>query len=172
MPSINIGDIQKNLQVIAKLPKGNMICLCLLCQKEHTIHRSKFGRDKSCGCARVSKGKENCHFKGYEEIHAGKWYSYKRNAIKRSIEFNVSIEYAWSIYLAQNRQCAITKMPISFWENATDRQATASLDRIDNSKGYIEGNIHWVHKKVNQIKMDMSLNDFIDLCKLVAKQNE
>ena len=32
---------------------------------------------------------------------------------------------------------------------------TASLDRIDSSKGYTEDNIQWVHKDVNQMKMDL-----------------
>lgn len=169
--SIYINEIRNNLKLIEKLPNKRFKCLCLICNKEHIIRREKFGRDKSCGCNRVITGKENCHFQGHEEIHLGKWKTYINNAKKRNIEFSVSIEYAWLLYIKQNKLCAITKLPIYFWVNATERQSTASLDRIDNTKGYVEGNIHWVHKKINQIKMDMELETFITLCKLVSNNN-
>jgi hypothetical protein len=31
----------------------------------------------------------------------------------------------------------------------------ASLDRIDNSLGYVKGNLHWVCKRVNYMKHTM-----------------
>ena len=48
---------------------------------------------------------------------------------------------------------------------------TASLDRIDSSKGYIEGNVQWVHKRVNLMKGNMSTENFIEWCNLVVKNN-
>ena len=161
---IAIGSIRHNLKLLEKISKTHFRCLCLLCNQEHSIRREKFGRDKSCGCLKLAKGKANSHFKGYEEIHKSKWNSYIRNAKQRNISFSISIEYAWNLFLTQEKKCALTNLPISFWTNATERQATASLDRIDNSKGYVEGNVQWVHKKINQIKMDMSVEEFIKLC--------
>lgn len=46
---------------------------------------------------------------------------------------------------------------------------TASLDRIDNSKGYEEGNIQWVHKDVNFMKRTYSQEYFIKLCTLISE---
>jgi hypothetical protein len=46
---------------------------------------------------------------------------------------------------------------------------------IDSSKGYIEGNIQWVHKDINNMKWDFTQEEFINYCKLVAnnfKNNE
>jgi hypothetical protein len=171
MSNIYIGDIRNSLKLIEKLPDKRFKCLCLICNKEHTIQRDKFGRDKSCGCERIKSGKNNHLFTGYEELHGAKWSSYIRNAKKRNIKFNISIEYAWSLYISQNRLCSISKLPIYFWKTSGKKQATASLDRINNSIGYIEGNVHWVHKDINQIKMDMDLLDFINLCKIVAQNN-
>ena len=37
---------------------------------------------------------------------------------------------------------------------------TASLDRVDSSKGYIKNNIRWVHRLVNQIKWDLKERQF------------
>ena len=43
----------------------------------------------------------------------------------------------------------------------------ASLDRIDSSKGYIEGNIQWVHKDVNWMKQDYSNDYFLNMCRTI-----
>ena len=49
---------------------------------------------------------------------------------------------------------------------------TASLDRIDSSKGYILGNIQLVHRDVNRIKSDFEQDYFIKICKLISLKNE
>mgnify|MGYP007044016634 CR=1 FL=1 len=46
---------------------------------------------------------------------------------------------------------------------------TASLDRIDSSKGYIEGNVQWVHKDINWMKQDFNEEYFIFLCSEITK---
>ena len=56
-------------------------------------------------------------------------------------------------------------------EKKRKSDGTASLDRIDSSKGYIEGNIQWVHKDINRMKGDSSDNDFIKLCKIISDFN-
>jgi hypothetical protein len=166
---INIGDIRSNLKLLQVIPNKNkdhtqFVCECLLCGKEAIIRRNKFGRQKSCGCIRFITGEKNHLFQGYKEINMGKWNTYKNNARKRNIDFNITIEYAYEVYERQNKKCAVSGEPISFWQNATIRKSTASLDRIDNKKGYVYGNIQWVHKKINQIKMDMTLDEFFMWC--------
>ena len=47
-------------------------------------------------------------------------------------------------------------------------EITASLDRIDSSKGYIEGNVQWVHKSVNIMKCDFSSDIFIGICNQIS----
>jgi len=49
---------------------------------------------------------------------------------------------------------------------------TASIDRINNSRGYLKGNIQLVHKDINFMKGKMSQDDFIKMCKLVANKFE
>lgn len=50
-------------------------------------------------------------------------------------------------------------------------EITASIDRIDNSKGYVEGNVQWVHKEINKMKFTKSDIDFVHFCTLVADHN-
>ena len=49
---------------------------------------------------------------------------------------------------------------------------TASIDRIDSKSGYIEGNIQWVHKFINSMKLDHTQEEFIKLCKAVVNHNQ
>ena len=49
---------------------------------------------------------------------------------------------------------------------------TASLDRIDNTKGYTQDNVQWVHKDINRIKSDLSQEYFLTLCKTVVDWNK
>lgn len=49
---------------------------------------------------------------------------------------------------------------------------TASLDRIDSSKGYTEDNVWWINKHVNIMKNVYELDYFLDICSLITKKNE
>jgi hypothetical protein len=95
----------------------------------------------------------------------------KGSANRRKIEFSISPEYIWNLFLEQNRKCALSGEFISFHicGNKSTTQ-TASLDRIDSSKGYIEGNVQWLHKSVNKMKWDLEQDFFIKMCKKVAKK--
>lgn len=127
---------------------------------------------KSCGCKQSLKRKLSNSWKGYEEISGRQWSRAKSGAVERNFEFNISMEYAWNMFLKQNRKCALSGVELKFgiygiYHGEID--GNASLDRIDSSKGYIEGNIQWVHKKVNTMKMNMSEPEFINWCKLITE---
>ena len=81
----------------------------------------------------------------------------KKSAKKRQYEFNVSIEYLWNLFENQQKICAITGDHI-------DDFSKASLDRIDSTKGYIEGNVQWVTQQANLSKHIMSTQELYDFC--------
>lgn len=54
------------------------------------------------------------------------------------------------------------------WRNRAIEQ-TASLDRIDSSKGYIEGNIQWIHKELNWLKNDLDEMVLVDWCEKITR---
>lgn len=118
----------------------------------------------SCGC------KPNGAWKGYGGLSGSMYYRTKRNAELRGLSHNVSIEFLWGLFESQKGLCALTSLPISFGRFCNDEN-TASLDRIDSLVGYEEGNVQWLHKDVNLMKMDLSIDRFRFLCALVAKQN-
>ena len=49
---------------------------------------------------------------------------------------------------------------------------TASLDRIDSTKGYTKNNIQWVHKTINKMKNVLHDEEFIQWCNLIANYNK
>ena len=81
----------------------------------------------------------------------------------------------WDIFEKQDKICALSGLPIEFetsqyglWHG----EGTASLDRIDSSKGYICGNVQWVHKDVNRMKQCFKEDRLLDLCKLIVEHNK
>lgn len=131
----------------------------------------KSGKTISCGCKIKEVGNKKYNWSGYEEI-SGTFWRYiedrKFGKYRNPIEVNITKEYIWELFLKQNRKCALTGMLLTFSKSQKDKSGTASLDRIDSSKGYIVGNIQWVHKDINWMKNTFSQEYFIELCKLVA----
>lgn len=131
------------------------------------------GNSKSCGCNKKRLGKNNPKFTGYQEIGGRYWNDLKKQAtVKRKLIFKISIKDAWNLFLQQNRKCALTGMIIQFPPRDNDYSRTASLDRIDSSKGYIKGNIQWVHRDINYMKQNYSQDYFFELCeKVITHKN-
>jgi hypothetical protein len=145
-------------------------CQCE-CGTIREVSQSHLVSGKSTGCIKCSKLNErSSQFTGYEEISGNRFSDIKHKAIKRNYEFSVTIEYIWNLFLLQERKCALSGVDICFGEKSKD-YGTASLDRINNEKGYIEGNVQWLHKDINKMKNTHDQNYFLALCKKIAKFN-
>lgn len=130
------------------------------------------GSSRGCHPCSVKRGSRHPQFKGFGEITASWWLSHVGRSVtlhaRRPIEVTVTIEEAWALFLAQERRCALSGLLLEF-PRAAKQKGTASLDRIDSSKGYEPGNIQWVHKRVNIMKNAVPQTQFIELCHAVAK---
>lgn len=152
-------------------------CLCD-CGKYDNVSAQNLrgGLSTQCRyCNRKTQLRESHgNWKGYELISGTIWHAIKFSAKRRDIEFNVSIDYAWKIFLNQSNKCAISGLDIYFAETCSQHfsgETTASLDRIDNTIGYVEGNIQWLHKDINKLKSDLPQEFLISLCKTIALYN-
>jgi len=128
-------------------------------------------RKKKC----YLSGEENPRYTGYEEMQGAFLSSIKAGARKRKIEYNVSNQYIWELFLSQGRKCKYTGIPLFFSRNNLEHrmgQSNASLDRIDPSLPYEEGNVQWVHKRVNVMKGNMSEVEFLHFCEAIVKKNQ
>ncbi len=145
------------------------------CECGDTVIRRSFHlRRGRCSCHKC-KAIEDAKKYGYKDIRTHHWYNIKKQADKRGLDFDITMEYAWQIYESQNGKCALTGMDIGFAKNKKDHATggtTASLDRIDSLNGYVCGNVQWLHKWINVIKWDFSQQEFIGMCKMVAEYND
>jgi hypothetical protein len=132
------------------------------CGSVGRIRRQKIGKIKTCpACRRTTCG----------EISGCYWSSLRLNALARGIEFAVQPEDAWERYLAQGGVCALSGVVLFITRNTKKSRSgdqTASLDRLDGSKGYVKGNIQWVHKVVNLMRGRLSVDEFVQWCRAIV----
>lgn len=166
---VSIGQAYDSLTVIGFTLVNNKKQAICKCKCGTTINRRPElltnNTTNNCGC------KPRGNWKGVGQISKTILNRIKRNAKVRNISFEIDINYIWELYNKQNAKCALTGLNIGFGKKTTDTNE-ASLDRIDSNQGYIKGNIQWVHKDIQKMKMDLDENRFFELCKLVAIQND
>ena len=129
------------------------------------------GGSKSCGCSHRRTGAAHPNWKGHGEIPYSYWYRLCYQAKTHQRKVDITIEDAWHQFEKQQGRCALTGLTISFGTRRLTRDCTASLDRIDSSKGYTIDNIQWLDKRIQRIKSDFPQTEFIEMCREVARHS-
>jgi len=148
----------KNKRGTSSLYYYNCVCDCgnqKLIIKAHL----KSGATTSCGCTELGA-------KTYKNIPRWLIRNFKGGAKVRNKEWDLDIIYLGDLWEMQKGKCAYTGWELEIGENGHIK--TASLDRIDSSKGYIRGNVQWVHKNVNYAKHTLTHDEFIQMCQAVV----
>lgn len=164
-----VGKTINGFKVKAKkyIPRANgkntlsWVVICPNCKQEKVKTYGNMRNHPSCECIKTN---------GVGNLSGTKWNSIKHCAIKRSIEFSITKEYAWNLFQQQKGLCAISGLQITLTRRRDMLKGleTASLDRIDSSQGYVIGNVQWVHKDVNLMKQSMTQERLISLCKVIS----
>lgn len=108
------------------------------------------------------------------EICNGLWYGLIGNAGKRNLPVEFDKAFLVNLFKSQNGCCNLTHIPLTLPETTTKFRKfehTASLDRIDSQLGYIPGNIQWIHKTINSMKMHLNQDYFLQTCKEISDYN-
>lgn len=154
-------------------------------------HNKYHAPTKKCRKCSLLENNKNKKFNGCSTIGdlTGSFYNNLKSKCKsrnknrnNNIEFLVSKEFLWNLFLEQNKKCAISGLDLdllTFNRRSLSGKSvhpdtsvvSASLDRIDSSQGYTEDNVQWVHKVVNIMKNTLSDNDLIFICKKIAINN-
>lgn len=143
------------------------------------------GRSKSCricGPKRLIKTKEQQDFQYDSDFISGIfWNQIKTSAKVRGLKLEVTKSDLQDLARRQNFKCALTGLPILFlkshWKRkklltSEELRRLASLDRIDSGKGYVTGNLQWVAKIVNLMKLNTNQKEFIEICKLISTHHD
>mgnify|MGYP001611556026 FL=1 len=121
---------------------------------------------RSCGC--LKKDYINSLRTGFEGLTGSYWRNIVKHVKNKPMSFNINAEYAWQLFLAQKGQCALSGLTLDMPTSKGGNGNAASLDRIDSSKGYIKGNVQWVHRDINWMKGSLSQVRFLDLCSKIT----
>lgn len=80
----------------------------------------------------------------------------KTRALKTGKEFNLTIE---DIVIPSH--CPVLGIPLNAENTYHAKDNSPSLDRVDNSKGYIKGNVLMVSFKANRLKSDATPDEIL-----------
>ena len=156
------------------------------CGNEKMVTTRHLNRDpnkstviRSCGCLNPNKklGVNSPWFIGYGRISRGYFTRHIRKSARerskggKTIEITIDEEHLHHLFEKQGGKCAYSGMDITLPKKWDDKDYNASVDRIDSGKGYVEGNVQFVHRHINIMKNIYSNDYFIDLCKKVASNN-
>lgn len=149
-------------------PRWWLECSCgerVLLNKAHVVRYES----KSCPNCRgkVLRGSLHGNWSAKAQHVPGMYYrKVEASAAKRGINFQVTREQLDDLFEEQGYRCVYTGYALHF--GRLDENPTASLDRINSDEGYEIGNVQWVHKYVNTMKLTLSHTEFVNLCKLIA----
>lgn len=143
--------------------KRHWRCVCA-CGLIRDVSRSQLLNGGSTQCVMCRDGVRR---KGDYGLYARA----KRGAKTRSIPWRITMQQFLDQFAKQGGKCALTGVELQWPKGALEANLgrhTASLDRIDSSRGYTADNIQWVHKFVNMLKGKRTDAELIHWARLIA----
>lgn len=157
-----INKYQKKNKKAGRVLDGN----CFICNNHIYVTKKDIENNVKHYCSK------ECRFKNKKSNYHFYLTSVKSRAIKKKLEFDLTEEYIKELLeQKQNNICAITNCFITIKPLGLDTTLydTASLDRIDNSKGYIKDNVQWVMLGINYLKLDFDNDELHQTLKLIKE---
>jgi len=113
-------------------------------------------------------GKNNKAVKEYYESNPRHYIlnNARLRASDKSLDFNLDIE---DIIIPEH--CPILGIPIKRSPGKCAHANSPTLDRIDNDKGYIKGNVHVISWRANRIKSDATVVELLKIAYYIRDLN-
>lgn len=134
---------------------------CRTCQRP--LDKIKYNRNKDAYNSRMRKFRSS--MKGAISTSHD---AAKTRAKNQNVPFDISLEYVRKLFDDQNGKCALSGDEMVV-KGGWDSQ---SLDKIDPSLGYVEGNVQWLTKRTNLIKNNLNNDQFLSHIKKILKYVE
>jgi hypothetical protein len=83
----------------------------------------------------------------------------RARARREGLDFTFTKEEWRELYYAQEGKCFYTDKPLIVAHGIGSMPDTLSADRLDNSKGYVQGNVVFCCRRVNTIKSNLALEE-------------
>lgn len=122
------------------------------------------GHHKVCNTCRGERNliSANSSLEGYLQLRLSKM---RQRHKKYSGDF-VTLEHLMDLYKKQGGMCATTGLPMHYTTEESD--LSVSPDRIDNSQGYIEGNVRLVCARANLMQSVLDDAHLLWWCRAVV----
>ena len=108
------------------------------------------------------KARKAVHAKKFRDSKKGRHYrlleNARRRAKKKSLEFSITLD---DIIIPE--YCPLLGIKLQLGGDGIFNMSSPSLDRIDNSQGYVKGNVAVISLKANKLKSDLSLDELRSL---------
>jgi hypothetical protein len=131
---------------------------------------------KDCHNERRKKSGRNEYDKKWREKNPVKTLAlYARHRAKaRNVPFTVSNDYLQSLWESQNNRCEVTGMEfdLSISKEFSKGPFRPSLDRIDSSLGYEEGNVRFVIWIINCVVNEYGLELFTKVAEATVQNQK
>lgn len=135
-------------------------------RKNYAVESFRLGKEcKKCSNRRT----ENCHRGWHRGIRVSWFNKFKAGAETRGIVWSLTLDDVADLMEMQSYRCALTGWDIEFPDAGHPQKALASIDRIDSKGPYSKENSQLVTRKVNMMKQQYSQQEFVDICRAVAK---
>jgi len=167
---------------------------CFHCGKDVEKTKSEYNRSKRLGrrlfcnhsCCAAVKNKEHPNINLAQLIPDNRKDEYTpfrffmkvvKNKNRSNKLVNIDLKYLKNVWENQNGICYLTGWKLDLpdtvegWKYSKNAQR-ASLDRIDNAKGYVKGNVRFISYMANIARSNMEDAELIKFCHAVAKNRK
>lgn len=114
------------------------------------------------------RGRKTGSGKSYKGVYDLYYQRLKVGAEERKIPFNITLKHLGDLWEKQPI-CPYSGESLIQKTSKEDTCYTASVDRIDPSKGYQPRNIQWVSKEINKRKGDSTHEEFLKFIKQIEE---
>jgi hypothetical protein len=165
-------------------------CSCDNCGVIFEKPLSELNRNKKLGrmnfCTRSCVGKNNIknfpdrennydiskHSSNNRDEFTG-FRDFLRRIKRRNYEYDVDLEYLKKVWDSCN-VCVYSGVKLTLPTHIQNNNplVTASIDRIDSTKGYVKGNIQYISITANHAKNSMSHEQMLEFCELIMENKK
>jgi hypothetical protein len=148
-----------------KSKRSGLFAECKVCQRQRN---QKWIDDNRERFRHLARGATN-RMRRRDPVRSMIWLARSR-AKKSGLEFTIT-----QSELFIPAECPVLGIPLTYGlgkgegQSMEARDSRASLDRIDNSKGYVPGNVVVVSYRANRLKSDADVSELLKLARFYAQ---
>lgn len=166
--ALNSGDVFARLTVLEPIKvndRPGYVCQCECGNKTNVrVTTLLNGRTKSCGCYRRDMTIER-NITGITPLES-LYIEYKEGAIGRKHEFHLPVELFTQLVTQACHYCGAIHSRTTVTAAGTLQHN--GIDRVDNDRDYVEGNVVTACKRCNIAKGKLGYQEFIDMAKAIS----